>query len=145
MSGINLGRVILGGLVAGLIINIGEVLGNLVFADAIAEVLAATNLSIPEDPATLTIAIITGFLWGILLVFVYAAIRPRFGAGVTTAIYAALIAWVFSLLFVIGLIIVGFLPTGLAIMTGIYSLVEYGVASVAGAALYQEAEAPHTD
>ena len=145
MSGINLGRMILGGLIAGLIINLGEGLNSVVFADAISELAAAKNLSIPDDPASLTTAIIGGFLWGILLVFVYAAIRPRFGAGVITAIYAALIGWAFSQLFSIALILIGLFPVWLFVVGAIWGLVEFGVATVAGAWLYKEDEAVAAD
>jgi hypothetical protein len=38
--------------------------------------------------------IILDFVYGIVLVYLYAAIRPRFGAGPGTAVIAALLMWV---------------------------------------------------
>ena len=147
MSGINLGRVILGGLVAGLIINVGEfVLNNVVMADAAQQALAARNLTMPEDPMTMGIFIVYGFVLGIALIFVYAAIRPRFGAGAKTAVYAGLIVW-FTNGFLVSIIManLGMFPVGLLTVGALVGLVETCVAAVAGAALYQEGGAAATE
>ena len=43
---------------------------------------------------------------GLLLVWLYAAIRPRFGPGPRTATYAALVVWVCGFIFHIDWLIV---------------------------------------
>jgi hypothetical protein len=83
---------------------------------------------------------VLGLVSGIALIWVYAAIRPRFGAGVMTAVYAGLAVWV-----------VGALLPNLTFMwdahlfsrhltayTTAGALVEVVVAAIAGAALYRE-------
>ncbi|MEJ2130082.1 MAG: hypothetical protein P8Y95_00265 [Gammaproteobacteria bacterium] len=143
MQGINLGRVILGGLVAGLIINAGEfVLNTYVAGEATAQALAARNLMMPDDVTTMALWAIYGFVYGIALIYVYAAIRPRFGAGVATAIYAGLMVWFISVFLIsLGMGLIGMFPVGMLTIGSAWELVEIGIAAVAGAALYQEGAA----
>src|SRR6266705_759182 len=96
MGRINWGRVFLGGLLAGVVINVGEFLFHAVlFKDQVAEMMR----SLGNDPATVmtgsavVIWNILGFLTGIAAVWLYAAIRPRFGAGAKTAAIAGVGVW----------------------------------------------------
>ena len=41
---------------------------------------------------------VIGLLAGIVAIWVYAAIRPRFGAGIKTAVYRGVAAWILSTL-----------------------------------------------
>ncbi len=43
--------------------------------------------------------VVLDFLWGILLSYLYTAIRSRFGPGPSTAIRAGLLLWVAAVLF----------------------------------------------
>ena len=139
MNKINYGRVVLGGLVAGLVLNIGEfVLNAVVLADSMKAFNAAHNF---KDPGTnfIIVAVLLTFLLGIVIVLGYAAIRPRFGAGVKTAIIAALFAW-FGLYFYMGIffwLLFG-ISTSDCILTMVWGLVEYVLAAIAGAWLYKE-------
>jgi hypothetical protein len=79
MGRINWGKVFLGGLLAGVVINVGEYLFHAVlFKDQVAEMMRALG----KDPATvmtgnaIVIWNILGFLTGIAAVWLYAAIRP---------------------------------------------------------------------
>ena len=135
-----MGRVLLGGLVAGVVLNIGEFLFNgVLMANQMKEWMSQHNLS---DPGTsfMVIATILTFLLGIAMVWLYAMIRGRLGAGPKTAIVAALIMWfaigVYSGL-IYGLIIA--VPMNLMIMGIAWCLVEYVLGALAGAWLYKEA------
>src|SRR6185312_16180484 len=93
MNRINWSRVIIGGLVAGLVLNVVDaaVFGKLLakdMSDVTHMTQAAMNKMIPWWVAC-------DFLMGIALLGVYAAIRPRFGASVKTAVIAGLIVWCF--------------------------------------------------
>ena len=93
MNNINLGRVVLGGLLAGLVLNIGEIMFNdFVLGTQMKAFLAEHNF---KEPGVHFIAVAVGltFVMGIVLVLVYAMIRSRLGAGVNTAIVAGLVGW----------------------------------------------------
>ena len=143
MGRINWGRVFLGGLLAGVVINVGEFLFHAVlFKDQVAEMMRALG----KDPATvmtgsaIVIWNILGFLAGIGAVWGYAAIRPRFGAGAKTAMIAGIAVWYFSRF----LGAIGEMNMGMAsqkmIMTGlVWGLVEIVIATTAGGWAYKEA------
>src|SRR2546430_7260302 len=83
--------------------------------------------------------VIFDFLFGIFLVWFYAAIRPRFGAGPRTAVLAGFAIWVlYGLLHTIGEAPMGLFPLRLAVIGCIVALVEYVVAAVIGAKYYTE-------
>ena len=143
MGRINWGRVFLGGLLAGVVINIGEYLFHAVlFKNEVAEMMRA----IGKDPAAvmsgnaIVIWNILGFLTGIGAVWGYAAIRPRFGAGAKTAMVAGVAVWYFSrFLGAIGEMNMGMMSQKM-IMTGlVWGLVEMIIATIAGAWAYKEA------
>jgi hypothetical protein len=79
------------------------------------------------------------FLVGIFLVWVYAAIRPRFGAGPGTAIKAGLLVWVvaglFHALFEASMTM---MPQNVLIMVTVVALVQQPLATVVGAKFYTE-------
>jgi hypothetical protein len=140
MNKINFGRVILGGLVTGLILNIGEfVLNTMVLAAHMKEFNALHGF---KEPGTnfIIVAVVLTFVLGIVIVLGYASIRPRFGPGVKTAIIASLFAW-FGLYFYMGIffwLLFG-ISTSDFVLSLVWGLVEYAIATVAGAALYTEA------
>src|SRR5262245_11640313 len=95
MNKINVGRVLLGGLLAGLVINVGEfILNAILLQERMKEELSLRNLSEPS-PNIIALFLALVFLGGIAIVYLYALIRPRLGPGVKTAICAGLIAWFF--------------------------------------------------
>ena len=142
MNNINLGRVVLGGLLAGLVLNIGEyALNAIVVANQMKDFNAQHNF---QDPGGSFIAIAVGltFVMGIVLVLGYAMIRTRLGPGVKTAIIAGLFAW-FGVYFYGGLVYGALLgiPMGAIVISTAWGLVEYVLAAIAGAWLYKEPEA----
>jgi hypothetical protein len=84
--------------------------------------------------------VLLAFGIGIMAVWVYAAVRPRFGPGVRTAICASLVVWGLAYLYPnVSTIILGLFPTRLMIIATVWGLVEVLVAGVAGAWIYTEA------
>jgi hypothetical protein len=140
MGKINYGRVILGGLLAGVIISVGEYLLNeVVLVDQMSAAMADLGLSAPGGEQIAAFVIIT-FILGIALVWIYAAIRPRFGAGVKTAVIAGVIAWLIgTCLPSAAFAIMGVWPTDLAAIGCLWGLVEIVIATIAGAWVYKEA------
>ena len=75
MGRINLGRVVIGGLLAGLIINVGEfILNGLLLAEQMNAAMAALNKP-PINPNMIMFFVLFGFGLGCMLVWTYAAIR----------------------------------------------------------------------
>src|SRR5262245_30483796 len=89
MSGINTRRVILGGLVAGLVANAFDfVITNYLLAAEFNSMLARLSVDSAATRGWIGVFAAADFAWGFLLVFTYAAIRPRFGPGPRTAVLA---------------------------------------------------------
>jgi len=140
MGNINMGRVVIGGLVAGLMINVSEFLLNgVVLAQDMNDALKALNRP-PVDPGMIVWFVLLGFGIGFMAVWVYAAVRPRLGAGVQTAMCAALVVWGLAYLYPnISSIVLGLFPTRLVVIGTIWGLAEVLIAGVAGAWIYKEA------
>lgn len=140
MQKINVGRVLLGGLAAGLVMNIGEFLLNgVIFAKSIEDANRKLNLP-PPSGEFIAKAVGMVFLMGIVAVLLYAAIRPRFGAGPKTAIIAGLIVWFLGFVYS-GVLnsALGFFPFSLTIIGLVWALFEAPIATLVGAWLYKEA------
>ena len=100
MKGINFGRVILGGLVAGIVNNILEYVVNDVILKADHETtMRALGKTVPTGGSVIASWTIMGFVFSIALVWLYAAIRPRYGSGAATAVRAGVAFWFFSSVF----------------------------------------------
>lgn len=141
MSGINSGKVIQGGLLAGLVFNLGDFLNNLLLVGN--EFKAnATRLGLDpaaaQSPAGIATFAIVNFLLGILVVWTYAAMRPRFGPGPRTAIYAGLVPYISISLITFGLSQGGIIPMDLWVKMTAVSLFITSAGAVAGAWLYKE-------
>src|ERR1700737_3104202 len=140
MNKINFGRALVGGLVAGIILSVGEwVLNEKVLSAQMKAFFTAHNFKQPAG-SFVPIAITLTVVLGIVIVLGYAAIRPRFGAGPRTAIIAALFAWCGIYLYtgVINGLLFG-IPTNTMLLVLAWGLVEYILATLVGAALYKEA------
>ena len=87
-----------------------------------------------EVPAS----IFLDFVVGIVLMWLYAAIQPRFRAGVATAVRAGLAAWFLAALLCAAFMFQGVMPPGVMNITIFVLLVEYPLAVVLGARLYMD-------
>jgi len=143
MGKINWSRVILGGLLAGLIINVIDFLVNTFllkerWAAAMEALRRPGTMSSPQIIAFLVV----GFLLGIMMLWLYAAIRPRYGAGVKTALCAGTAVWVLAcLLPTLTPMILHIFPRRLMAIGVVVGLVELVLGAVAGAWLYKEQSA----
>ena len=145
MASINIGRVVVGGLVAGVVANAIDFVTNTYILAADWQALAVAH---NMDPAVMTSPAVAGtwvavdFAYGILLVLTYAAIRPRFGAGAATALYAGLMVFAAPTLVLLGFTEMGLLTMTLFMTGSVAGIVSTLAASVAGAAVYKEADSP---
>ena len=141
MAHTNRARVVLGGLLAGLVINVVEFLTHgVVLATAWSQAMQALGKP-AGGPSTAAIVIfnIMGFVLGIASVWLYAAIRSRYGAGPATALRAGIAVWVIgALLPNLGTYALGAFPTRLLAIATVASLVDILLGTIAGAWVYTE-------
>lgn len=139
---INASKVVVGGLAAGVVTNIvgfvgfGLLLGRRMEAEAIAvaPVLQGRGMT----GSAIAMNVIAQFLIGILLVWLYAAMRPRFGPGMHTAAYAALVVWVCGFLFHLDWLIVGMMTPATYAMASAVALVQVLASAGVGGMIYKE-------
>ena len=85
--------------------------------------LAARNLP-PVGGSAIGGFVIITFLVGIITVWLYAAIRPRFGPGPGTAVIAALVVWFFAYLHQsVAMVLMGILPASVTVLGTVWGLV----------------------
>jgi hypothetical protein len=142
MNGINWTRGVGGGLAAGLVMNVFEAAlhGGVLAGDAEA-LLAKYQVAPPASAVPIVSLIAMTFVLGIASVWLYAAMRPRYGAGARTAMIAGLAVWVMAHLWsgvYLGMGFAGLITDRLAYLPIAWGLVEAPLSTVAGAWFYQE-------
>jgi hypothetical protein len=140
LGSINIGRVILGGFVAGVIINLFEfVLNGIILNNQWTDLMASINRPVLGLHEIIIFNVI-GFVMGLVAVWTYAAIRPRFGIGIKTAVYAALLTWITAYVLATGTpYVMGVFTLEMSLTLVLVGLVEIIVATIVGAWLYREA------
>ena len=139
MSRINMAKVIQGGLWAGLIMIIGEYfLSYWVLGPHWKMVLESHNMP-PMAPAVIGLFVVMLLVLGIVMIWLYAAISPRYGLGHRTALRAGLLVW-FTVWFWGYTVptVMGLLPAGIAVIAINWGFVEVLLAALAGAWLYKD-------
>jgi hypothetical protein len=138
MGKINWPRVILGGLIAGVVINVFEFLLNgVILAKDMDAAIGALGRQV--SGGALAMFTVWGFLVGIFAIWLYAAIRPRYGAGQKTAACAGAAVWGLGyLLAAVTPIALHLFPRRLMAVGLAVGLVEVIVGTLAGAWLYRE-------
>jgi hypothetical protein len=140
MRQINWNRVLLGGIVAGLIIDLVQWLLNGVFLGSDwRQAMEALGKPLVETPARGLFYILLGLAYGILAISAYASIRPRYGAGPITALYAGLGVWLLGyFLPALSWMPRGLFPTHLVAIAMLVGLAGILLATEGGAWLYLE-------
>ena len=140
MTQINMGRVLLGGLVAGVVYNIGEAILNMqILSQAMLNFSQKFNLP-PASGSFIAKMTLLMFVFGIVTVLLYALILPRLGAGPKTAVVAGVLVWFLSFFYASLLnVLLGLFESGPTMVAMLWELGEAIIAAVAGAQLYKEA------
>ena len=139
---INTKKVLIGGIAAGVVINVIDFISNTYILGA--RMKAESDAFKPgmSDQMTTGSAIagyvVMDLVLGILLVWTYAAIRPRFGPGIKTAFYAAVLFWLLVSISVSGYMHMGMMSAGLWWSFAVIGLVNFLLSSWVGARLYSE-------
>ncbi len=139
---INTQKVVVGGLIAGVVMNaIDFVVNGMLLADRMKAETEAFKPGLSDQMmggSAVIGYIVMDFIIGLALVWTYAAIRPRFGPGVKTASYVAILFWILTMIFMSGYMHMGMMSAGLWWTFAILGLVNYLASSVAGAKFYTE-------
>ncbi len=140
MSKINWGRVILGGLVAGAVINVPEmILHGAVFQEEWKALVASWGRRLDTSVTASVLILILNAIEGIVAVWLYAAIRPRYGPGPKTAVLAGLTVWLVGWLIpTLSTIPLNLFPLWVLLVVPGAGLVELTVGTLMGAWLYKE-------
>lgn len=142
VAGVNTGRVIAGGLVAGVVANIGDFVSNaFLLAGQMDLMRQRLNIDVPtwESTSSLVTWVVVDFVLGMLIVFTYAAMRPRLGPGPLTAIIAAFVPFLAITSVIVGFSQMGIFSSDVVLKAGLLSFVTMSLAGLAGAWFYQEA------
>jgi hypothetical protein len=142
MSEINLPRLLAGGLLAGLIMNVGEAALHAGILGADTQLLYQSLNAPPPNPgSTIPLLVGTTFLIGLTAVWLYAAIYPRFGGRLKTGFIAGFVVWILSHLWAgvyLGAGYAGIITPRLAWIPVLWGFFEATLATMAGALLYKE-------
>lgn len=142
MAAVNTGKVITSGLAAGLLLNVIDFVSNMyIIGDRTKLELDTVNPSLwasLNDPGNIAYFVAIDFALGILIVWLYAAIRPRFGAGPATAIKAGLFTWLIATLMWSFFYFMGLTAFSSLMLTGVISLVNFVASAWVGGWLYSE-------
>jgi hypothetical protein len=139
---INTGKVLIGGIAAGVVMNVVDFVSNKFILGA--RMMAESEAFKPGMSASMmTTSVMVSYVvmdlaLGILLVWTYAAIRPRFGPGLKTAVYAAVLFWLLAGIFLSGYLHMGMMSSGLWWSFAFVGLVNFVLSGWVGAKLYSE-------
>lgn len=139
---INTGKVVIGGVIAGIVMMVVDFISNTYILGPRANVemeafkpgLSATM----QQSSGMIGYLLVDLLLGIVLIWIYAAIRPRFGPGPKTAFVAAVAVWLVACISYYGYLQMGMMSTALWSEFGLVGLVSISLAAMAGAKFYSE-------
>lgn len=141
MSKVNTGRVVLAGLVAGLVINVIDFVVNVpILGKQWAAATTALGVKLDQVSAQSAMGwIVFDFIAGLFTAWLYAAIRPRYGAGAGTGLCAGAAAW-FIIHAALGCLVWnGLYPIGLIAASAVGALVAMLAGGWTAGKLYREA------
>ena len=142
MSGINYPRVALSAAVAAVTFVILEIvvegLARLFFEISEVELWQESFGPLPADARFqwVNVLILVGIC--LLMMWLYAALRARFGAGPRTALITALFMWLFVLLLWANFVNLGVFPLTIVGLSLLFNLIEIPGAAIVGASVYRE-------
>lgn len=138
MNKINWGRVLLGGVVAGIVIDVIEYVFH-TYIIAAQETAAMKAMGAQLMNGAIPVFLALGIVTGIAAIWLYAAARPRYGASAKTAVVTGFGVWVIGYVIPnLGTSFQGLYPLRVAEIVSAVGLVEIIVASIIGASLYKE-------
>ena len=141
MTPINTWRWVIGGSVTGALLVVSDYLVNGMFlAEEWGAAVEANGLE-PISASAILILVLMSFVTGLMIVWLYAAIRPRFGPGARTASLAGLFVWLLLYLWpFLSNVLTPVWPSSLFMTTAIVGLFTVMIATLVGCWIYSEKE-----
>ncbi len=139
---INTQKVIVGGVAAGVVVGaIDFVVNGILMAEQNQAALNALNPDLAgnlEGGSFVAFIVVLNLLWGILLAWTYALMRPRYGAGSKTAFFAALQLWCVVTLVSVFMGFMGMFTWSLLALGSVIGAVEFLIGANIAGYLYAE-------
>jgi hypothetical protein len=136
---INWGRVIGGGLLAGLVMMLLEFLCSIAMRAQWEKSMSAEQMAAAQKPTAMAAHLVWSFVIGILAVWLYAAIRPRFGPGPKTAIIAGLVVGLLTHVTIsLAFGTLDMAPDNLMAISAVWGIVASVAGALAGGWIYKE-------
>ena len=136
------GRIIATGLLAGLVLNVGEAaLHGVLYADATAAAMKALGHEIVFSGTDTAQLVLITFVQGLVGMLLYVLVQPGWKAGMGTAIRVGILLWVLSGVYSAIYLRAGFaglMPAGVVWGPVAWELLLYPVAIAAGAIAQKE-------
>jgi len=134
---INLKGVITSGLVAGIIISISAITMVPVVGNEMDTVLANHGLP-PLSNLDMVYFCFVSLIYGISLIFLYAALKPQFKSKTKTIIITSLIVWILAnVIGNVANVVYGFMPVKLTVIGIIWGLMEFLLGTLVASRLYE--------
>ena len=137
----NTTRAITSGLLAGLVLNIGEAaLHAGVYGEASEQAIKALGGDLSGAATGTAQLVLITFVQGLIAMLLYAAVQPTWKPGVATAVRIGLMVWVLSGVYsaiYIGAGLAGLLPASLTWGPVAFELVLYPLAVIVGSRVYR--------
>ena len=139
MEGINTGKLIVSGIVAGIVMTISQlVLNEGLLVEQQEAALDALGVA-GVGGSQIGMFVVMTFVASCTMMWLYVVLRDRFGAGPKTAMCAGVVVWVLYYFRGLGNFwILGMLGTPLVVTGLVWGLVELPVAAMAGAYFYSD-------
>ena len=143
---INTQKVIVGGVAAGVVFGaVDYVVNGILLAEQNEAALNALNPDLAanmEGGAFIAFGVVVTLVFGILMAWTYASMRPRYGAGSKTAAFAAIQLWCVVTLVFAGMSFAGMFTWSYFAMGSVILIVELLVGTNVAGYLYSEAMTP---
>lgn len=140
MGRMNWSRILLAGLLAGMVINTGEyLLHKIILQQEWAELMQKFKEAAAPKPGQFGALTVAGFIIGVVTVWLYAAIRPRFVSATRAVLSAAIAIWIPG--YCLGLLapfLLGILPAGLVFSSMGGGLIELTIGASLGGLIYAD-------
>ncbi len=135
-------KIVVAGLVAGLVLNVLDFVSySYIVGTQLASAMDAVNPSLTAAMSTsraMATSIVLDFLMGIALVWLYAAMRPRYGPGPRNALMSAFFVWLISAFAFSMFHTMGMMTMHLWLLMACITFVNLSIGALVGGKLYSE-------